>query len=345
MSGVSKSNAVNRSVKDRKRRTRAHHAFVVVSTALTLHVPHAAAAADAEYPARPIRLIVPYAPGGAVDTVGRLLAQDLSPRIGQQVVVDNRAGGGGIIGMEIAARAAPDGYTLLVGSVGVASMPGLYRKLPFDPLRDFAPISVSITGTYLLGVNPSVAASSVKELITMAKQSPGKFNFGSSGAGSTIHLAGEMLKSMAGIDIVHVPYKSAGLAMTDVIAGNIQMMFAPVVVMQPMAKAGKVKALGVTSIRRSALAPEIPTIAEAALPRFEVSGWYGLLAPAATPRAVVNRLYTESKHGLDADSMNDRLKNQGLEVINLSPGQSSRFLKEDIARWSRVIRDANIKAE
>jgi tripartite-type tricarboxylate transporter receptor subunit TctC len=247
--------------------------------------------------------------------------------------------------MEIAARAAPDGYTLLVGSVGVASMPGLYRKLPFDPLRDFAPISVSITGTYLLGVNPSVAASSVKELITLAKQSPGKFNFGSSGAGSTIHLAGEMLKSMAGIDMVHVPYKSAGLAMTDVIAGNIQMMFAPVVIMQPMAKAGTIKALGVTSSRRSALAPDIPTIAEAALPGFEVSGWYGLLAPVATPRAVVIRLYTESKNGLDADSMKERLKSQGLEVINLSPEQSSRFLKEDIARWSRVIRDANIKAE
>jgi tripartite-type tricarboxylate transporter receptor subunit TctC len=259
--------------------------------------------------------------------------------------VDNRAGGGGIVGIDIAAHAAPDGYTLLVGSVGVTSMPGLYRKLPFDPLTDFKPISVSITGTYLLGVHPSVAAASPKELIALAKQNPGKLNFGSSGAGSTIHLAGEMFRSMARIDIVHVPYKSAGLAMTDVMAGNIQVMFAPIVVMQSVAKAGKVKALGVTSIRRSALAPDIPTIAEAALPGFEVSGWYGLLAPAALPRSMINRLYAESKKGMESDAMKERLRVQGLEVINLSPDESSRFLKEDIGRWSRVIRDAGIKPE
>ncbi len=304
-----------------------------------------ASAADATYPVRPIRLIVPYAPGGAVDTVGRIMAQDLAPRLGQQIVIDNRAGGGGIVGIDIAARAAPDGYTLLVGSVGVASMPGLYRKLPFDPLRDFELVNISITGSYLLGVNPSVGASSVKELIALAKQSAGKLNFGSAGAGSTIHLAGEMLKSMAGIDLVHVPYKSAGLAITDVIAGNIQMMFAPVIVMQPMVKAGRVKALGVTSSRRSALAPDIPTIAESGLPGFEVSGWYGLLAPAATPRPIVNRVRAEIKKGLEAESMRERLKGQGLEVIDLTPEQSARFLKDDIARWSRVIRDAGIKPE
>jgi tripartite-type tricarboxylate transporter receptor subunit TctC len=327
-----------------RRRPALQRVLGIVSAAFGLHVPQAWTA-EAAYPARPVRLIVPYAPGGAVDNLGRLMALDLSPRLGQQIVVDNRAGGGGIVGMEIAARAAPDGYTLLVGSVGVASLPGLHRKLPFDPVADFAPVTISITGTYLLGVNPSLAAASVKDLIALARQSPGKLNFGSSGAGSTIHLAGEMLKSMARIEIVHVPYKSAGLAMTDVIAGNIQMMFAPVVVMQPMAKAGKVKALGVTSSRRSALAPDIPTIAEAGVPGFEVSGWYGLLAPAATPRPIVNRLYAESKRGLEAAPMRERLKGQGLEVINLSPEQSARFLKEDIARWSRVIRESGIKAE
>ncbi|MEA3157194.1 MAG: hypothetical protein QOK44_4783 [Betaproteobacteria bacterium] len=319
-------------------------AMAALAAVCAAHVP-SGTAADAAYPARPVRFIVPYAPGGAVDSVGRIMAQDLAPRLGQQIVVDNRAGGGGIVGIDIAAHAAPDGYTLLVGSVGLASMPGLFRKLPFDPVTDFVPISVSITGTYLLGVHPSIGASSAKELIAVAKQSPGKLNLGSSGAGSTIHLAGEMFRSMARIDIVHVPYKSAGLAMTDVIAGNIQMMFAPVVVMQPMAKAGKVRALGVTSSKRSALAPDIPTIAEAALPGFEVSGWYGLLAPVAVPRSIVNRLYAESKKGLDADAMKERLKGQGLEVINLSPEQSARFLKEDIARWSRVIRDAGIKPE
>ena len=304
----------------------------------------ASAAADAAYPVRPIRLIVPYAPGGAVDAVGRIFAQDLTTRLSQQVVVDNRAGGGGLVGFEIAARAVPDGYTLLIGSVGLASMPGLYRKLPFDPLRDFTPVSISLTGTYLLGVNPGIAASSVKELITLAKQNPGKMNFGSAGIGTTIHLAGEMLKSMAAISLVHVPYKSAGLAMTDVIAGNIQMMFAPIIVMQPMARAGKVRALAVTSSKRSALAPDIPTVGES-VPGYEVTGWYGLLVPAATPRAVVDRLHAQSRSGMEAEAMKDRLKAQGLEVVNFSPERSAEFLRADIARWSRVIRDAGIKPE
>jgi tripartite-type tricarboxylate transporter receptor subunit TctC len=274
-----------------------------------------------------------------------LIAQTLSNGLTQQFVVDNRTGAGGIVGFEIAARAAPDGYTLLMGSVGLASMPGLYRKLPFDPLRDFVPVSVAITGTYLLGVNASLGASSVKELIAIAKLSPGKLNWGSAGVGSTIHLAGEMFRSMAGIDLVHVPYKGAGLAMTDVIAGNIQMMFAPIVVMQPLAKAGRIRALGVTSSKRSALAPDIPTIAEAALPGFEVSGWYGVLAPTGTPRLIINRVYGELKKGLEADAMKQRLFAQGLEPISLTPEQSAVFLKEDITRWSRVIRDAGIKPE
>lgn len=317
---------------------------LAILAAVTLSYAPRAPAADAAYPSRPIRSIVPYAPGGAGDNLGRLMSRELAVHLGQQIVVDNRPGGNGIIGMDIAARATPDGYTLLVGTVGLASLPALYRQLPFDPVRDFAPISIAITGTYLLGVNPSVAATSVKELVALARQSPGKLNFGSAGAGSTIHLAGEMFKSVARIDMVHVPYKSAGLALTDLIAGNIEVLFAPVVVMQPMAKAGKVRALGVTSSKRSALAPEIPAIAEA-LPGFEVSGWYGLFAPAATSRAIVSRLNAELKKGLEAEQMKERLKRQGLEVIMLSPEQSARFFKEDIARWSRVIRDAGVKLE
>lgn len=309
-------------------------------------LPASAGAAEpaTAYPTRPVRLIVPYAPGGAVDAVGRIFAQDLSGRLGQQIVVDNRAGGGGVVGFEIVARAAPDGYTLLVGSVGLASMPGLYRKLPFDPLRDYATIGIVLTGTYLLGVNPGVSATSVKELVALARQHPGKLNFGSAGIGSTIHLAGEMLKSAAGIDVVHIAYKSAGLALTDVIAGSVQMMFAPIVVMQPMAKAGKVRALGVTSAKRSPLAPEIAAIAET-LPGYEVSGWYGLLAPAATPRAIVARLNAEMIKGVQADASRERLRSQGLEAMASTPEQSAAFLNEDIARWSRVIRDAGIKPE
>ncbi len=312
---------------------------------LVLLAAYAAAGAAYPYPDRPVRLIVPYAPGGAVDMVGRLMAQDMTPRLGQQVVVDNRAGGGGVVGIELAARAAPDGYTLLVGSVGVASMPGMHSRLSFDPVKDFAVIIVSISGTYLLGVNPSIGVGSVKDLIALAKQRPRTLNFGSSGPGSTIHLAGEMLKSMAGIELVHVPYKSAGLALTDVIAGNIQLMFAPVIVMQPQAKAGKVRAIGVTSAKRSQLMPELPTIAEAGVPGFEVSGWYGLLAPAATPRERLQRLYNESKKGMEEESMKERLRAQGLEVITMSPQESAAFLRADIARWSKVIRDAGVKAE
>lgn len=325
-------------------RARVQQIALAALAAVTLSYAARAPAADAAYPSRPIRSIVPYAPGGAGDNLGRVMSQELTARLGQQVVVDNRPGGNGIIGMDIAARAAPDGYTLLVGTVGLASLPGLYKQLPFDPLRNFAPISVAITGTYLLGVSPSIAANSVKQLVALARQSPGKLNFGSAGIGTTIHLAGEMFKTIARIDMVHVPYKSAGLAMTDLIAGNIEVLFAPVVVMQPMARAGKVRALAVTSSTRSALAPDIPTIAEA-LPGFEVSGWYGLFAPAATPRSIVTRLHAELKKGLEAESVKELLKRQGLEVIALSPEQSSRFFKEDVARWSRVIREAGIKAE
>ena len=320
-------------------------AAVAACAVAALLQPAYGPAAEATFPTRPLRLIVPYAPGGGADVTARLMTADLSNRLGQQVIIDNRPGGGGIVGIETAARATPDGYTLLLGSVALAAMPGLYRKLPFDPVKDFAPISVSLTGAYLLGVNASVRANGVKELIALAKQSPGKLNFGSAGAGSTVHLAGEMFRSMAAIDIVHVPYKGAGLAMADVIAGNIQMMFAPVVVMQPMAKAGKVRALGVTSSKRSALAPEVPTIAEAALPGFEVSGWYGLLVPAATPRGLVERIYAESKRALDSEATKERLKAQGLEVINLSPQDSAAFLRQDTVRWTRVIRDAGIKVE
>ena len=328
-----------------KRITSRRCGFACAALAVAVLSTLCASAAEIAYPTKPVRLIVPYAPGGAVDGVGRLIAQDIAPRLREQFVVDNRGGGGGIIGIDIAAHSVPDGYTLLVGSVAVASMPGLYKRLPFDPVRDFAPITIAITGTYLLAVNPAVPANSVEELTALAKTNPGKLNFGSSGTGSTIHLAGEMLKSMAKINIVHVPYKSAGLAMTDVIGGQIQMLFGPVLVLQPMVKAGKLKALGVTSPQRSSLVPEVPTIAEAGVPGFEVSGWYGLLAPAATPPAIINRIYAETKKGLESDAMKTRLKSQGLEPLGLSPEQSLKFLKEDIARWSQIIREAGISPE
>lgn len=305
----------------------------------------AASSASGTYPDRPIRLVVPYPPGGGVDGVARILAQGVAAGLGQQIVLDNRGGAGGIVGIEIAARSVPDGYTLLMGSVGLTSMPGLYKKLPFDPVKDFAPIIVAVSGTYILAVNTSVPVTNVKELIALAKKSPGRLNWGSAGAGSTIHLAGEMLRSMAQIDITHIPYKGAAAALTDLIGGQIQMMFAPVLAMMPMVKAGKVRAIGATSPQRSALAPDIPTIAESGVPGFEVSGWYGFLAPRAVPRNVVTKLHAETKKSLESETMKDRLRGLGLDIIAASPEQSAKFVQDDIARWSKVIRDAGIQPE
>ena len=321
-------------------------AVAVLSATAFMSAAHAAAPRDAAgYPDRPIRLLVPYPPGGGVDSVGRVLAQAVATRLGQQIVIDNRGGAGGIVGIDIAARSLPDGYTLLMGSVGLTSMPGLYKKLPFDPVRDFAPITIAVSGTYVLAVNTSVPVTNVKELIALAKKSPGRLNWGSAGAGSTIHLAGEMLRSMAQIDITHIPYKGAASALTDLIGGQIQILFAPVLAMMPMVKAGKVRAIGATSPQRSEIAPDIPTIAESGIPGFEVSGWYGFLAPRAVPRNVVTKLYAETKNSLDSETLKERLRGMGLDIIAANPESSAKFVQDDIARWSKVIRDAGIQPE
>ena len=258
--------------------------FFTAAVALIAGLVFAGAAFCQNYPAKPIRLVVPFAPGGGVDITARLLAQSLSANLGQQIVIDNRGGAGGIVGMEIVARAAPDGYTLLMSHVGFTAMPGLYKKLPFDPVKDFTGVVVAISGVYVLVVNPAVPVKSVQELIAYAKANPGKLGFASAGSGSSIHLAGELFKRMAGIDLLHVPYKGAAPALTDVVAGEVQMMFGTATNTLPMVKAGKLRALAVTSAKRSALAPELPTVAESGLPGFEVVGWYGLAAPAKTPQ-------------------------------------------------------------
>lgn len=302
-------------------------------------------AAELQYPTKPVRLIVPFAPGGGLDVAVRPIAQELSQRLGQQFVVDNRGGAGGILGTELGAHAIPDGYTLLAGSVSVSSLPALYKKLSFDPVMDFAPISIAISSAYVLLVHPSVPAASVKDLIALAKKTPGKLHFGSAGRGSTIHLAGEMFRTMAKIDIVHVPYKGAGPAMMDLVGGQIQLMFGATVATMPMVKAGKLKALGVSTPKRTASVPDTPTIAESGLPEYEVSGWYGFLAPAGTPKPIVAKLYSEIKKVLDTSVMKERLEAQGLDPIGLSPEESARFLRADTERWSRVIREAGIPKE
>ena len=306
---------------------------------------HTALAQGLNYPLHPVRLVVPFAAGGGVDIVARLIAQSLSGQLGQQVIIDNRGGAGGIMGMEIVARAAPDGYTLLMSHVGFTAMPGLYSKLSFDPVKDFDGVVVVATGIYVLVVNPAVPFKSVGEIITYAKANPGKLAFASAGAGSTIHLAGELFKRTAGIDLLHVPYKGAAPAITDVVAGEVQMMFGAAAYTLPLVKAGKLRALAVTSAKRSALAPELPTVAENGLPGFDVVGWYGFAAPAKTSKPIIARLNAESNRAIQSAELIERLRTQGLEPAGSTPEEATALIKTDVARWTKVIREAGIKAE
>jgi tripartite-type tricarboxylate transporter receptor subunit TctC len=305
-----------------------------------------AGVAQAEgFPSKPVRLIVPFAAGGGGDGAARSLVQALATRLGQQVIIDNRGGAGGIIGMEIAATSVPDGYTLLLSTAGFAALPALHKKLPFDPVRDFTGVIVAESGIYILVVNPASPQKSVKELIAYAKANPGKLDFASAGFGSTIHLAGELFKSMAQINMVHVPYKGAGPAVTDVIGGQVQTMFASALNALPMIKAGKLRALAVTSTRRSTLTPELPTIAESGVPGFEVVGWYGLAAPARTPRSVVLQLNAQANRALKSTELVDLLQVQGLEPVGGTPEEATALIKNDVARWLKVTREASIKPE
>lgn len=299
--------------------------------------------ARAAYPERPIRLIVPFAAGGAVDSVARVLGKALSANLGGSIVIDNRGGAGGVIGMEAVAHAPADGYTLLLSHSGFAAMPGLYRDLPFDPARDFAGVVTAASGAYVLAVNSAEPFTSVADLIVYAKANPGRLTYGSAGAGSIIHLAGEFFKRTAAVELVHVPYKGAAPAITDLVGGQIRMMFAPAVNALPLAASGKLRALAVTSARRSRLAPDLPTVAESGLPGFEVTGWYGLAAPAATAAAAVARLNAEINRALASAETVEQLRQQGLEPVGDTPEQASAWIRTEVAQWTKVIRDAGIK--
>jgi tripartite-type tricarboxylate transporter receptor subunit TctC len=299
----------------------------------------------AAYPERPIRLIVPFPAGGAVDAVGRLLANAIGPDLAQPIVIEDRGGAGGIVGMEAAAHATPDGYTMMVSHSGFAAMPGLYRKLPFDPVQDFAGVITATSGIYVLVVNPSLPFKSVADLIAYAKANPGKLAYASAGIGSTLHLASEFFKRSAGVDILHVPYKGSGPAVTDLLAGQVQMMFGPAVNTLPLAQAGKLKALAVTSARRSALAPDLPTVAESGLPGFEVVGWYGLAAPAATPQAAIARLNGAANKALKSADLIEQLRVQGYEPMGGTPEEATAWIRSEVARWRAVIRAAGIEAQ
>ncbi len=299
--------------------------------------------ARAAYPERAVRLIVPFVPGGAVDAVGRLLGNAMTATLGQPVVIENRGGAGGIVGMEAAAHAAPDGYTMMVSHSGFAAMPGLYRKLPFDPVADFAAIITAVSGIYVLVVNPNVPFKSVAGLIAYAKANPGKLSYASAGVGSTVHLAGEFFKHSAGIDIVHVPYKGSGPATTDLVGGQVQMMFGPAVNTLPLAQAGKLTALAVTSAKRSVLAPELPTVAESGVAGFDVVGWYGLAAPLATPAVAIAKLNAEANRALKSPELIEEFRLQGYEPVGGTPEEATAWIKTEVARWTKVIRDAGVE--
>ncbi len=306
--------------------------------ALPLH------AADT-WPQRPIRMIVAYPPGGGTDQVGRVMAERLSEHLGQNVVVDNRGGATGNIGTELAARALPDGYTLLMGNVAPNAVNvSLFKKLGFDPVRDFAPVSLVAVTPNILVAHPSLAVKTVKDLVALAKAKPGALNFPSAGVGSSSHLAGELLKSLAKIDMVHVPFKGGGPALVAMISGEVQIMFATMPAAMPHVKSGRARPIAVTTAKRSLAMPELPTIAESGVTGYEAATWYGLLAPARTPQPVVARLHAETVKIL-AGPVRQRLEVQGFEPVGGTPAQFAAYIKAEIVNWAKVIKDANIPAE
>ena len=303
------------------------------------------AAAQAQYPSRPIRLVVPYPPGGPTDFVGRAVAAKLTELLGQQIVVDNRPGAATVIGSDLVARAAPDGYNLLFGTGGGTFLaPLILPKVPYDPQKDFAPVAMLVMSPQVLVVHPSVGANSVKELIAVAKARPGQLNYSSVGTGTAPHLGGELFKSLAGVDIVHVPYKGTAPAMTDLIAGRVQLAFSSIPTVLAHVQAGRLKLLGTGGSKRSPALPDTPPVADT-VPGFELVTWYAIFAPAGTPASIVNRLNGEIAKVLKDADIQKRFGEQGLETTLMTPRELKRYAETDVSRWTRLIKAANIKAQ
>ena len=298
------------------------------------------------YPAKPIKIIIAQAPGSATDVISRVVAHRLSEGLGQPIVIESRPGAGGALGTEAAARSAPDGYTLFMGNNSThGSNPAIYAKLPYDAVNDFAPISFVASVPYVLVVEPSLPVKSVQELIALAKSNPGKINYASAGNGSTHQFCGELLKSTAGIDLVHIPYKGSPPGVAGLLAGEVSLMFTNLTDIGAQIRAAKVKPLAVSTLKRAPLLPDVPTMVEAGVPDFEVTSWFGLLAPAATPAAVIGRLNAEMVKVLARDDVKSTLGVQGLDVRSSSPEQFAAHIKSEIARFARIARAAGIKAE
>lgn len=303
------------------------------------------AAAAENYPSKPIRLIVPYPAGGGVDAVARSIAPKLAERIGQQIVIDNRGGAGGNIGTELAARALPDGYTLVMGAAALAINMTLYPKLPFDPVRDLTPISLLASTPNIVTVHPSLPVTSMRELIALAKKAPRSINYGSAGNGTTSHLAAELLKSMAKIDVVHVPYKGTTAALVAIVSGEAPLMLAPALTVLPHISAGKLRAVAITSSVRSPVFLKLPTVAESGLPGYEASQWYGVLAPAAMSAQTVAYLNKHIIETLRDSTVSDRLSREGSILIGNTPPQFAAHLKSEIEKWARVVRQSGARID
>ena len=299
-----------------------------------------------EYPTRPIRMIVPFPPGGGNDLLARSISQPLSQAIGQSVVVDNRGGAGGQIGATLAAAAAPDGYTIFLGSIGnLTFLPVLQSKLQYEPVRDFAPVTLLATSPFILVINPAVPAKSVKELLALAKAQPGKLNYGSAGPGSSLHMTGELFKLESGADITHVPYKGTAPALIDLLSGQVQMLFSTMPSVVPHVKTGKLRALGVSSTKRAGVVPDVPTIAEAGVPGFEVLNWQGIVVPKKTPDAIVQKLNRALLEALKSPETIKALANQGLDAAGGTPGQFGALIKSEIEKYGKVAKAANLRLE
>ena len=298
------------------------------------------------YPAKPIRVINPYTAGGGVDAILRPLTQKMSESLGQTLPVDNRPGANGMIGMEAAAKAPPDGYTLVVSTTGALTMNvSIYQKVPFDPIKDFAPISNFADSAFILSVHPSVPAQSVKELIALAKARPNQVTYATFGIGSSAHLGTELFSTMTGVKMLHVPYKGSVPMVTDLVAGHVMMSFDSMQSVMPQIRAKRLRALGIAAAKRSPAAPEIPTISESGVPGFELGSWYGLLAPANTPREIVTRLHAEVIKALAAPEVRDRFKSFGTEPLGNTPDEFAAQIRRDIVKWAKVARAANVRAD
>jgi tripartite-type tricarboxylate transporter receptor subunit TctC len=298
------------------------------------------------YPVKPIRVIVPYSPGGTADLLGRGIAQKLSISLGRQVIVENRTGAGGGIGADLVAKSKADGYTLLLGTIATHAInPNLYPDNPYDPVKDFAPVVLVATMPNLLVVNPSVPAKNVRELIALAKAKPGELAFASAGSGTTQHLSGELFKKMAGVDLLHIPYKGNAPAVTDLVGGQVQVMFDNIPISLQQVRAGKLRALAVTGPKRSPVLPDVPTIAEAALPGYSVTSWFALFAPAGTPPAFVARLNEETNKALADKALHRQLADQGIEPGGGTAGQLATHIRAELARWKKIVAESGARVE